>query len=52
MIKDHVAISMHKERDDFDYSPFAEQGGLGKAWQLFGNDLDGIIEEMNERLAV
>lgn len=51
MIKDHIATSMHIERDDFDYSPFAEAGGLGKAWQLFGDDLDKILEEMNEKLA-
>ncbi len=51
MIKDHIATSMHMERDDFDYSPFAEAGGLGKAWQLFGDDLDTIIGEMNENLA-
>lgn len=52
MIKDHIATSMHMERDDFDYSPFAEQGGLGKVWQLFGDSLDEILEEMNEKLAV
>jgi type I restriction enzyme R subunit len=52
MIKDHIATSMHMERDDFDYSPFAEQGGLGKAWQLFGGSLDEILDEMNEKLAV
>ncbi len=51
MIKDHVVTSMHMARDDFDLSPFAEAGGLGKAWKLFGNGLDGILEEMNERLA-
>ncbi len=51
MIKDHIATSMHMERDDFDYSPFAEAGGLGKARQLFGDDLDTILGEMNEKPA-
>ncbi|MBC6493030.1 DEAD/DEAH box helicase family protein [Flavihumibacter stibioxidans] len=50
MIKDHVATSFHIERDDFDYSPFNAQGGLGKMWQLFGEDTDGIIGELNEIL--
>ena len=51
MIKDHIATSMHMGREDFDFSPFAELGGLGKAWKLFGEGLDGILEEMNEGLA-
>jgi type I restriction enzyme R subunit len=33
------------------YAPFAQEGGLGKVHQLFGNELDKIIEELNEALA-
>jgi type I restriction enzyme R subunit len=51
MIKDHIATSMHMGRDDFDYNPFAELGGLGKAWVIFGEKLDGLLEEMNGNLA-
>jgi type I restriction enzyme R subunit len=51
MIKDHIATSMHMGRDDFDYNPFAELGGLGKAWAIFGDKLDALLEEMNENLA-
>ena len=51
MIKDHIATSMHIGREDFEFSPFAEQGGLGKAWQLFGDELDALLEEVNEKLA-
>lgn len=51
MIKDHIATSMHMRRDDFDYNPFAELGGLGKAWAIFGDKLDALLEEMNENLA-
>ncbi|MBU0728247.1 MAG: hypothetical protein KKE17_08110 [Proteobacteria bacterium] len=36
---------------DFDYAPFAQQGGLGRVYQLFGEDLTVIIEELNEALA-
>ena len=51
MIKDHIATSMHMTRTDFDFNPFAELGGLGKAWQVFGEGLDKLLEEMNEDLA-
>jgi type I restriction enzyme R subunit len=51
MIKDHIASSVHVERDDFDNTPFAELGGLAKAHMLFGNELDEIINELNEALA-
>jgi hypothetical protein len=27
------------EDDDFDFAPFAQRGGLGKAYQLFGDQL-------------
>jgi type I restriction enzyme R subunit len=51
MIKDYVAASFHIEKDDFDLSPFNAQGGLGKMWQLFGEQTDEIINELNEALA-
>ena len=31
MIRDHVAASLAIRLDDFDYTPFAEEGGLGRA---------------------
>jgi type I restriction enzyme R subunit len=49
--QDHIAASVHFERDDLDYSPFDAKGGIGKMYQLFGEDTDGIIEEMNAALA-
>ncbi|WP_457570771.1 type I restriction-modification enzyme R subunit C-terminal domain-containing protein [Desulfovulcanus sp.] len=39
------------ERDDLELAPFDANGGLGKMWQLFGEEMDRIIEEMNEVLA-
>ena len=50
MIKDHIVTSFHIEKEDFDYSPFDAQGGQGKMWQLFGEHMDSIIEELNEGL--
>ena len=51
MIRDHIISSFHFERDDLEMAPFDSQGGLGKMYQLFGADMDGLIEEMNEKLA-
>uniref|UniRef100_UPI0026F16517 type I restriction-modification enzyme R subunit C-terminal domain-containing protein n=1 Tax=Jiulongibacter sediminis TaxID=1605367 RepID=UPI0026F16517 len=51
MIKDHVVSSYHIELDDLDYTPFDSQGGRGKMFQLFGNEMNEIISELNEVLA-
>ncbi len=51
MIKDHVVSSYHIEIDDLDYTPFDAQGGRGKMYQLFGNEMKDIISELNEVLA-
>ena len=51
MLKDHIATSFHVGVDDLDYTPFDAQGGRGKMWELFGDSMDGIIDELNEKLA-
>jgi type I restriction enzyme R subunit len=51
MMKDYVAASFHIEKDDFDLNPFNAQGGLGKMYQLFGDEMERIIAELNETLA-
>jgi type I restriction enzyme R subunit len=51
MIKDYIASSFHVEQDDFELDPFNKQGGLGKMWQLFGDNTSEIINELNEVLA-
>lgn len=50
MIKDHVAQSFHIEVEDLDFTPFDAKGGRGKMFQLFGKEMDGVIEELNEAL--
>ncbi len=50
MIKDHIASSIHLDADDLDYTPFDAQGGKGKMWQLFGDRMNEIINELNEVL--
>jgi len=51
MIRDHIAANLGIEPDDFNYAPFVQQGGLGKVYQLFGDKLNAMIEELNEMLA-
>ena len=52
LMKEHIVSSFHIEKDDFDFNPFDAMGGLGKMWQLFGNETEGLIEEFNEAMAV
>jgi type I restriction enzyme R subunit len=51
MLKEQIATSVHIEPDDLDYTPFDAKGGRGKMWQLFGNEMETIINELNEALA-
>jgi type I restriction enzyme R subunit len=52
LIRDHIATSLSIEPDDFDYAPFVQQGGLGKAAQLFGDQLSVLLDELNEVLTI
>ncbi|MCE5264815.1 MAG: DEAD/DEAH box helicase family protein [Deltaproteobacteria bacterium] len=51
MMKEHIAASIHIEKDDLDLAPFDADGGLGRMWQLFGDKTDKMIDEINEALA-
>jgi len=50
-IRDHVAAALAITTDDFGYTPFVEAGGLGRAAQVFGDDLAPLLDELNEVLA-
>jgi len=50
MIRDHIAANLSIESDDFELSPFVQEGGLGKVHQVFGEELNNIIEELSEKL--
>lgn len=50
MLKDHIVSSFHIEVEDLDYTPFDAKGGRGKMWQLFGEEMDDIIKELNTEL--
>jgi len=49
-IRDHIAGSVSMEMGDFQYAPFNQQGGLGKAYELFGDELGTLLEELNGAL--
>ncbi|MGA9188311.1 MAG: type I restriction-modification enzyme R subunit C-terminal domain-containing protein, partial [Methanosarcina sp.] len=51
MIKDYVANSFHLEIDDLDFTPFDALGGRGRMYQLFGDEMNMVISELNEVLA-
>lgn len=51
MLKDHIAASVSVAVEDLDYTPFDGQGGKGKMWQLFGNEWEVIMNELNGALA-
>ena len=50
-IKDHIAGSVSIEPADLQLSPFAQRGGIGRAYQVFGDGLTPLLEELNLALA-
>lgn len=50
LMKDHIANSCSITREDFDFAELADKGGLQRAWGLFGEELDTLMNEMNEEL--
>ncbi|MBT3042657.1 MAG: DEAD/DEAH box helicase family protein [Candidatus Thiodiazotropha sp. (ex Codakia orbicularis)] len=46
-IKDQIAQNAEMTVDDFNYIPFNQEGGLLKARELFGKDLEPLINELN-----
>jgi type I restriction enzyme R subunit len=51
MIRDHITGSFHIDRESLELSPFDAKGGLGKMYQLFGERMEPLLEELNEALA-
>lgn len=51
MIRDHLAASLTIAPRDLTGAPFSEQGGLGRARQLFGDDLNPLLHELTQALA-
>lgn len=51
MIRDHLATSFIIERDDLDMAPFDGKGGMGQMYELFGEQMEPVMTEMNEALS-
>jgi type I restriction enzyme R subunit len=51
MIRDHIAANLGIDSEDFEYAPFAQEGGIGKVHQLFGAELPKVLDELNKELA-
>jgi type I restriction enzyme, R subunit len=49
-IADHVGTSIEITPDDLESLPFSQKGGLGRAYQLFGDRLQPLMDELNEVL--
>jgi type I restriction enzyme, R subunit len=51
LVKEHIATSIHLDVEDLDYTPFDAIGGRGRMWQIFGDGMNDIINELNGELA-
>ncbi len=50
LIKDHIAVSLSIMPKDLDLSPFDRKGGLGRFYDVFGEQYETILQEMNIEL--
>ena len=50
-IKENIAGELGITPESFEYTPFSEHGGIGKAAQVFGDSLNALMSELTEVLA-
>lgn len=50
LVKDHIATSLSIQTEDLDLSPFDRKGGLGRFYEVFGDQYEAILTEMNREL--
>ena len=50
LIKDHIASSLSILKDDLDLTPFDHEGGLLGFYEVFGDNYEKILQEMNKEL--
>ena len=50
-MKENIVGELGIATESFEYTPFAEHGGIGKAVQVFGDQLAPLMEELTEVLA-
>ena len=51
LIRDQIVVDLEVRLEDLDEPPFAQRGGLGKVYALFGQELGSIVAELNEVVA-
>ncbi|KAA0233123.1 MAG: DEAD/DEAH box helicase [Actinobacteria bacterium] len=51
LIRDHLAASLSIEPQELLDPPFSQRGGLGRARELFGRELDALLTELTEAVA-
>ena len=49
-IRDHIAGSVSIELGSFQLAPFNQEGGLARAYAVFGGGLASLLEELNLEL--
>lgn len=50
-MKENIASELGIRAESFEYTPFVEHGGIGKAVQVFGDRLAPLMDELTEALA-
>jgi type I restriction enzyme R subunit len=50
-MKENIATELGIAPESFEYTPFVEHGGIGKAAQVFGDRLPPLMNELSEVLA-
>ena len=50
-MKENIASDLGYRTESFEYTPFVEHGGIGKAAQVFGDRLAPLMDELTEALA-
>lgn len=50
LVKDHIAVSLSIEPEDLELNPFDHKGGLGRFYEVFGEEYEKILDEMNIEL--
>jgi type I restriction enzyme R subunit len=51
LIRDHLAASLSIEPREFLDAPFSQRGGLHRARELFGSELESLLSELTEAVA-
>ena len=49
-IQEYIATSLKFQITDFEYTPFAQRGGVARAIQLFGDELEDMLKDLTLKL--